>query len=152
MDQRKLHQWLKKYRYVLLILFVGLIFMLLPESVQEPADIPAVQSAQPEDMEMRLEQILSRIQGAGEVAVMLTESTGEQIIYQSDDGGTDTVLITAADRSEQGLIRSREPPEYLGAIVVCTGADNAAVRLALVEAVANVTGLGTDRITVLKME
>lgn len=152
MDQRKLHQWLKKYRYVLLILFVGLIFMLLPESAQEAADIPAVQPTQPEDMEMRLEQILSRIQGAGEVAVMLTESAGEQIIYQSDDGGAETVLITTADRSEQGLIRSREPPEYMGAIIVCTGADSAAVRLALVEAVANVTGLGTDRITVLKMK
>lgn len=35
--------------------------------------------------------------------------------------------------------------------MVCQGADNAAVRLAIVEAVSKVTGLGANRISVLKM-
>ena len=152
MDQRKLSQWLKKYRYVLIVLLAGIFFMLLPETAQETTDTPVIQTMETEDMESRLERILSRIDGAGEVAVMLTESAGEEIIYQSDGEGADTVLITDADRNEQGLIRTREPPVYRGAIVVCTGADSAAVRLALVEAVANVTGLGTDKITVLNMK
>lgn len=42
-------------------------------------------------------------------------------------------------------------PTYQGAIVVCQGADDPGVKLALVQAVASVTGLGTDQITVVKM-
>lgn len=152
MDQLKIGLWLKKYRYVLIILLVGLMLMLLP---QERTEQPSVQTAESEvepDMETRLAQILTRIQGAGEVAVMLTEADGEEIIYQTDGEDADTVLVTDAERSEHGLIRTRQPPVYQGAIVVCAGADSAAVRLAIVEAVANVTGLGSDKITVLKME
>ena len=149
MDQLK--SWLKKYRYVLLVLLAGMILMLLPAPAQETPE-PEARAPETESMEERLEDILRRIDGAGEVAVMLTEAGGEEIIYQTDGEQADTVLVTDADRSEQGLVRTREPPTYRGAIVVSTGADSPTVRLALVEAVANVTGLGTDRITVLKME
>ena len=38
-----------------------------------------------------------------------------------------------------------------GAAVVCDGAGDAAVRLAVVQAVSNYTGLGSSRITVLPM-
>lgn len=38
-----------------------------------------------------------------------------------------------------------------GAAVVCDGADDARVRLAIVEAVSAYTGLGSDRIKVLEM-
>lgn len=127
------------------------MLMLLPSKSPEAPPAETVPAAQM-DMETRLETILCRIDGAGQVAVMLTEATGEEILYQTDDQGTDTVLVTDSDRSEKGLVRSRQPPVYRGAIVVCTGADSAAVRLAVVEAVSNVTGLGSDKITVLKME
>lgn len=153
MDQLKLRAWFRKYRYVLLVLLAGLALMLLPgpaETAQEPVQLlPEPETA---NMETRLEAILGRISGAGEVAVMLTESAGETVIYQTDGENGDTVLVTDAQRNEEGLVRSREPPRYLGAVVVCRGADSAAVRLAIVEAVSNVTGLGSDRISVLKME
>lgn len=151
MDQLKIREWVKKYRYVLLVLLVGLALMLLPTQPMEAEEetVPEVTS---EDMETRLEAILSRIHGAGEVAVMLTESGGEEIIYQTDGDDRNTVLISDAQRNEQGLVRTRRPPQYQGAIIVCQGADSAAVCLAMVEAVSNVTGLGSDKITVLKME
>ena len=152
MDRVKLLSWIKQYRYVLLVLLAGLIFMLLPEKAPETTEPMPTEVVQREDMETRLEQILSRIRGAGEVAVMLTESAGEEIVYQSDGEGADTVLITGADRSEQGLVRTRQPPTYRGVIVVCAGADSAAIRLAIVDAVAVVTGLGADKITVLSMK
>ena len=93
---------------------------------------------------------------------MLTESMGEEIHYQTDEDQTvsadsdscrsDTVIVTGEDRGQSGLIRKVNPPTYRGAIVVCQGADRAAVRLAIVEAVSAVTGLGADRISVLKMK
>lgn len=157
--------FLKKYRYAALIVLVGMFLMLLPEANErettEQADVPSVQTREP-DTEEKLSAILSQIQGAGKVAVMLTEASGEKTIYQTDeDNSSDsdsstkrqsTITITDAERNETGLIQQVDPPVYLGAIIVCQGADSPTVRLAIVEAVSAVTGLGADRISVLKMK
>ena len=141
---------LMKYRYVLLVALAGLALMLIPGGSEEAEPMPA--AAVEESLESRLESILSRIDGAGEVKVLLTEERGGEVFYQTEGEDGKTVLICGADRSESGLVRTTEAPVYRGAVVVCRGADSAAVRLAVVEAVANATGLGTDRITVLKMK
>ena len=139
-----------KYRYVLLVALAGLALMLFPAGAEEAEPAPTV--AGEVSLESRLESILSRIDGAGEVKVLLTEEQGEEVFDQTEGEDGKTVLISGADRSESGLVRTTQPPSYRGAVVVCRGADSAAVRLAVVEAVANATGLGTDRITVLKMK
>lgn len=141
---------LMKYRYVLLVALAGLALMLIPGGSEEAEPMPA--AAVEESLESRLEALLCRIDGAGEVKVLLTEDRGGEIFYQTEGEDGKTVLISGADRSESGLVRTTQPPSYRGAVVVCRGADSAAVRLAVVEAVANATGLGTDRITVLKMK
>jgi stage III sporulation protein AG len=73
---------------------------------------------------------------------------------QTNENGddSDTVIITDSSRNESGLIRQVNPPVYLGAIVLCQGGDRPSVRLAIVDAVSKVTGLGADRISVLKMK
>lgn len=109
-------------------------------------------------MEERLEKILSGIEGAGRVQVLLTEETGRQILYQTDVQSDesrrteDTVLVEDADRRETGLVRQTLEPKYRGAVVLCDGADQSPVKLAIVEAVGCVTGLGADRICVLKRQ
>ena len=141
---------LTKYRYVLLVALAGLGLMLIPSGPAEAEPVPT--AAVEESLESRLEAILGRIEGAGEVKVLLTEDRGGEVFYQTEGEDGKTVLISGADRSESGLVRTTQPPSYRGAVVVCRGADSAAVRLAVVEAVANATGLGTARITVLKMK
>ena len=139
-----------KYRYILLVVMAGLVLMLLPEHSKEPETVAAV--VPEENLQSKLEEILGRVEGAGKVAVLLTEYRGAEIFYQTEGDDERTVLVTGTDRSETGLVRTTQSPVYQGAVVVCQGADSPAVRLAVVEAVSNATGLGTDRITVLKME
>ena len=43
-------------------------------------------------------------------------------------------------------------PEYLGALIVAEGAGNAETKLKLTQAVAALTGLSTEKITVVKMK
>ena len=124
--------------------------MVIPVGSEETDPVPTVTAE--DTLESRLEAILCRIDGAGEVKVLLTEDRGGEVFYQTEGEDGKTVLICGADRSESGLVRTTEAPVYRGAVVVCRGADSAAVRLAVVEAVANATGLGTDRITILKMK
>lgn len=156
--------FLKKYRYALLVLVIGLVLMSLPEGQREVSTISDTpKESHPADtMEQQLEDILSQIEGAGKVRVLLTRQTGERYTYQTDDDNTEgtdssssrqnTVIITGSDRAQQGLIRQIDPPLYLGAVIVCQGADRASVRLAIVEAVTNATGLGADKVSVLKMK
>ena len=160
--KEKAGYFLRKYRYVLLILLVGIVLMCLPggeEPEQERVSPEQTDGmSAPPDPEERLRQILSQIEGAGKVEVLLTPLAGEETVYQTDEDLSangdrmETVIITDAQRSQQGLVKQVNPPVYLGAVVVCQGADRATVRLAIVEAVANATGLGADKISVLKMK
>ena len=155
--------FLKRFRYPILILVLGVVFLLVPgrnedQSVQQAA----VSSTQTQaDPAVQLKKILEEIQGVGKVEVMLSISAGQKTIYQVDENissgenGTihkETVIVTGTDRAQTGLIQQVIEPTYLGAIVVCQGADKATVKLAVTEAVSKITGLGADRITVLKMK
>ena len=130
--------------------------MFLPEYSQQPESAPIVESAP--SLEERLEQLLGQIDGAGEVRVLLTEQAGRETLYQTDSQASgdsrsdDTVLVESADRQETGLVRQTVEPVYRGAVVLCQGADRPSVKLAVVEAVRCVTGLGADAISVLKMK
>ncbi len=153
--KEKVTSWISKYRYVALVLVIGVGLMLIPKGkTEESVQIPqSVQAAQ-QDITQELQNILSNIHGAGKVQVMLTQRAGQSTVYQTDDdeNSSDTVIITGGDRGQQGLVQRVDPPRYQGAIVLCSGADNAAVRLGIIEAVSRVTGLGTDRICVLKIK
>ena len=149
----------KRYWYVLLVLVIGLGLMALPTEERDNVTTVSQPETQPQVLQQELEQILSQIRGAGKVKVLLTELTGSQTVYQTDQDqrGEDssnikTVIIADKDRNQNGLVHRVDPPVYLGAVIVCQGGDSAAVKLAIVEAVASVTGLSTDRITVLKMK
>ena len=149
---------LKQYRYGILILLLGIGLMLLPSGGRDMQSDPEIRQEAAMSIPESLEQILGQIEGVGKVKVMLTQSAGEITIYQEDTDHSadtvreDTVLVTGESRQEMGLVRQVIPPKYQGAVVVCQGGDRAAVRLAIVDAVAAVTGLTSDRITVLKMK
>ena len=152
-----------KYKYVLLVLVLGILLMTLPEGDSQTQQ-PVAPDEQPSSIsgEEKLEAILSQISGVGKVQVLLTEASGAETIYQTDEDRSTTtdstnlkiktVTVTDSSREEQGLVRTVTPPVYLGAIIVCQGGDSPSVRLSIVEAVSNVTGISSDRITVLKMK
>ena len=160
--KEKLSTFARKYKFVFVIVLVGLVLILIPTKQETgKSEIPTQGVVNTVDVSDQLQQILSKMSGVGSVEVMLSVASGEKIIYQYDqdvsngENGTsrlDTVIITDSDRAESGLIQQINPPIYQGAIIVCQGADNVSVRLNIIEAVAKVTGLGTDRISVLKMK
>ena len=159
--KQRINALLGKYKYPILVALVGLGLMLLP-SEQEPTEPVEPPRAVEQSLEEKLEALLGRIEGAGQVSVLLTEKEGSQTLYQTDsqtdadDSGSrrtdDTVLIEDENRTESGLVRQTLGPVYRGAVVLCQGADDPSVKLAVVEAVRCVTGLGADQISVQKMK
>lgn len=157
--------WIRKYKYAAVVLFVGLLLMMIP--AREKTHIQKTESEAKNaqiktDLASELSEILSSIDGAGNVKVMLTESEGERTLYQTDTtytqseanttSKTQTILISDSSRNQSGLIHQKNPPIYRGAVVLAQGADEPTVRLAIVDAVGKATGLGADKISVLKMK
>ena len=159
---KRCKRYFEKYKFVLLILAAGVFLMALPQGQSRQSVEINTAEIQQVDTGDELEEILSHIEGVGRVRVLLTERTGAKTVYQTDTDGqmsgetedlrVQTVVVTGADRAQQGLVKSVVPPVYLGAIIVCQGGDMPVVKLSVVEAVSAVTGIPADRITVLKMK
>lgn len=152
-----------KFKYVLLVLALGVFLMVLPNREEDTVNQQPEEDIQESvSISDSLEEILAKIDGVGRVEIFLSESRGAETIYHEDEDSTvtsesqsvrvETVIISGTDRGEYALVERVDPPCYLGAIVVCQGANDPTVRLQIVQAVSNVTGIGTDRITVLKMK
>ena len=149
-----------RYKFVVLVGLIGVGLLLLPADGQAKADDDPIRQTQPETtLQSQLEQLLGQLQGAGQVKLLLTTARGEQYIYQTDSNAgqngelrLETVIISGENRQENPIVQQTIGPVYQGAVVLCQGASDAAVRLAIVEAVSKATGLGADKICVLKMK
>ena len=141
-----------KNKYVLAVLAVGLLLLLwqpgskTEESTDSGIAAPTFSLAQEED---RLENQLSKIRGAGRVAVLLSVSSSvSRELAESEEGA----LVVSENGRERVVELYYVYPEYLGAVVVCDGADSADVQLKITKAVSAFTGLGADRISIIGME
>lgn len=154
---QKLQNLLQKYKYAAVILLIGLVLMLIPaqnSGTEDLVETVTVEENSAADLESRLEALLSQISGVGQVKVLLTMETGDETVYQTDTqtDSADTVIVEDADRQEFGLVRRVDAAVYRGAVIACQGADQATVRLAIIEAVSCATGLRSDQISVVKMK
>ena len=136
-----------------LLVCMGLAgLLLLAVSSWLPAD-SSTQSAAPAAMtdstadyaaalETRLTALISRVEGAGKTAVMVTLESGSESIYATD---------TDSGGGADGLVETVETPRVLGVAVVCEGGGSAAVQSRVTALVQALTGIGTNHITVAKM-
>jgi stage III sporulation protein AG len=159
-------QRLKKYRAVLLVLLVGMVLLAWPEGEKkETASSGTAASAQADlfqtaQLEEKLAQTLSQVEGAGEVKVVLTLRDGPRQVLAQDGSAsegesqttreTTTLLRSAGTGVEETVTLQELGPTYQGALVVAQGGDDPQVRLALSGAVSALTGLGTDKISICK--
>ena len=159
----------EKYKFVALVALAGIVLLAWPSGEEaengfssQTVSAPQAQSGLQEEME----EILGKIQGVGEVQVLLTvESDGERQLAQDSElsysGSTaapedymrssETVLVDSGS-GDAPVVTRTVYPTYRGALVVCQGGDRADVRLAVTEAVTALTGLTADRVTVAKSQ
>lgn len=159
----KLKEVLIKHKYAFIILLIGISFLLIPERKVDQAQQPIENISETNYLSSEtLSEILQTVEGAGQVRVLLSVASGEEILYQADQDvsiskdnnttKTETVILVDTNRVESGLIKQINPPKYLGAVIVCQGADSPTVKLAITQAVSRIVGLSSDKICVLKMK
>ena len=149
---RKLRCAAAKYRIPLLAALLGVVLLLWPAEGKKDAVRTEAEFSLAET-EAKLEALLREVDGAGRVRVMLTLSDGGEAVYQMDETereeGRETKTVLA-DKAPV-LVQTRKP-QFQGAVVVCEGADEARVKLAVFQAVKSLTGLVGSQISVIKMK
>ena len=125
------------------------------------------------ELELKLEEILWKIQGVGEVKVFINYSESSEIIPMYNEntktsnteetdtsGGTRTIqeedsqkeIIYEEDDGQKTPITQKVvQPKVEGAIITAKGANNADVKSSIIQAVEAVTGLATHKIQVFEM-
>lgn len=122
------------------------------------------------DLEKRLESILSKIDGVGKVSVLITYSESNKIVpiynlstNKSATEETDTnggKRVTQTEDSQKEVIKDNNSdivtekvvmPQIEGAIITAKGANNSNIKSNIISAVEAVTGLAVHKIQVFEM-
>ena len=117
-----------------------------------------------EIIENKLIEVLSKVDGAGNVSVMVTVDGSPELVYaneqdktsSSNSSGSTTSstysspIIIDANGSSSALVMTEVLPAVKGVIVVSSGAGNVATKLNLLNAVSTLLDISTDQVTVLK--
>lgn len=163
--REKLLKFLGQYKFVLIVIAAGIVLLMLPGGTEQANSsstenrMNGEESFSVEELENRLSEVLSKVDGAGRVSVVLTVQTGMERVLATDTTASQTedereleeqTVIISTNGGEEAVLVKQRYPTFQGALVVCEGGDDPNVRLQLTQAVAVLTGLGADRITVCK--
>ena len=132
------------------------------------------ESSDQNDIELKLENILSQIDGVGKVKVLVTYSSTSMLIplYNEDseeslteendkEGGTrkitenkrkKDIIYQESSGEKKPITQSLISPKVEGAVITAVGAENADVKSKIIQAVEAVTGLATHKIQVFEMK
>lgn len=153
MDFKKL---LRNKTSLLIIVCIGILLLFVgnlqpAESAEEAPAVPDYEA----QLENRLAAILSSVDGAGKVSVMITlEDDGEiEPVTERSSGEkeeTKPLVTSQGSGKEQLEVRVSTRPRARGVVVTAEGGDNAAVRARLMEATAAVLEVPAHRIAVFK--
>lgn len=124
-----------------------------------------------DNLEKRLENILSKISGVGKVYVLLTYTessslvpiynvnSSTSILEEKDDAGISKITETENIQKDVVLekdgklsVEKRIKPLIEGAIIIAEGASNINIKSDIISAVEAVTGVKTHKIQVFEME
>ncbi len=166
----------KKIQYVgillLVIVIITIYFSSFSGGSETPVETAPSSSLNQDSVEARLEETLSRIEGAGRVKVMITYESSSEIIpaisvdkqtsstvdtsengtseINSENTQSEVVTINGSNGSS-ALVLREDSPKVMGVLIIAEGADNIGVKLSLLEAAQTILNVSPDRVDVYKM-
>jgi stage III sporulation protein AG len=180
-DITKILEKLKKKENLFVLILVGMLLMVISFPVDKKegtieettVETQKKETNQVEQLEQRLEQILSKVDGVGEVQVMITlKSEGEKIVEKDTEstenttnetdsqGGerktTDyskkesTVFVENEGGGSEPYVTKEMEPEIEGILVIAQGGDKPSVAQNISEAVLALFPIDAHKIKVMK--
>lgn len=155
----------KKHWLLLAALVLGIVLLSAPGENGKKETLTAETEYIPEFLlekeEKRIAQALKKIEGVGDVDIVLTlESSMEQKIARDEmteyktlsegyELNSENTVVKMKGDEEKPIVLKYVYPKYKGALVVAENI-NASLRLEMTNAVAALTGLSSDKISVVR--
>ena len=167
---------------ILILFLTGILLVIIAIPVQEKQEekeeaaetVQSVSLSKAEEMEARLEEMLSHVSGVGRAEVMISlKSEGRKIVEKDmeySEGkeenvqANNSVINTQTSQMESAVyekdLEGRErpyvteelSPEIEGVLVIAQGADNGTIVTEITEAVMALFGVEAHKIKVMKMD
>ena len=111
------------------------------------------------EMERRLEQVLTQVQGVGKVSVMITLSSSAEKVVEKDhetsseasgSRSEETAVYAGSENGEVPYVKQEKSPGVEGVLVAAEGGADAVVIEQITEAVQALFGVDTHKIKVMK--
>lgn len=158
MSEDKFFSKFRNTKFIYVILIIGAMIMLLASLPEKTAPVP--QKEEQFSEEEKLCGVLSKIEGAGKVSVMITYYTSSEkdIAYEkkSDKKAGTQGSFGGESLDERAVMSNSEPvvlreiyPSVKGVVVIAEGADSPVVKQALCDAVATSMGVAVHKICIL---
>lgn len=157
----EINKILKKYgntKSLYIIIIIGVVLMLLP-SGKEPQNDTKAPVYEAYSDEARLESILSKIGGAGDVSVMITYygTTIYDVAYEKKETHSERAEELTRSEENSVITKDGEPmvrgtlyPKAKGVIIIAEGAGRADVKKALTDAAAAALDIASHKVCVLE--
>ena len=157
-----MNEFIKKYannKSLYIIFIIGIVFMLMPGSGQRQENDKKTQNYNIYSDEAKLQEILSKIDGVGEVSVMITYygTTSYDLAFERNESGSvsedettkseENSVITA---DGQPLVKGEVYPRAKGVVIIAEGAANPTVKKAITDAATAALEVGIHKVCVLE--
>ncbi len=159
----------EKYKYIFVVIIVGMLLLVLPQNKSEKIKSSEIsEEIVVEKFEERIESALSRCYGVGRCEVILSIESGSEKVYEKEarksareneggvvleqDSDIKPSILSEGSGRESALVVKEVYPKFRGAVVICDGAEKAEVERAITESITALTGLRSDKISIIKME
>lgn len=165
----------KKIQYLVIVLIMAVVLLLYfstlasddgKQKQQQTEQLQAEQTTA--EIESKLKAILSKVDGAGEVDVVINYESSSELVpamseqsntssNQSENTSSETKneskdIATVKEGSDTSALIIKEiQPVVRGVIIVAEGAGDIGVRMQLLEAVQTFLDVSADKVEVLKM-
>lgn len=147
----------KKSRVIILILIFSLLtvfFLLLSAPKESAATVKSDDYV--ETLENKLSSVLSKINGAGKVAVMITVESGMETVLATKTSVTETNGKTITEETPlivggKTVTLKENYPKIVGVLIIAEGAGNITVMRKIQEATLSVLDVSLKQVEILSM-
>ncbi len=108
-------------------------------------------------LEIKLKNTISQIEGAGKTSVTVTvDGTSEEEVLKETttkiENGVKSIIESVILVNGKPYVTKTLNPNIIGIVVVCEGAENLNVKLAITEVITTTLTISSEKIRILKMK
>lgn len=158
----------KRIKIIVAVGLIGIVLILASEMLDKSnvksENIPQTDTScqsYTEELENRLNSVISSIDGVGECKVMITLENTTESVYatnyesKSDENSNnhkDEYVIYDSSGGETPVLIKQYLPKVQGVTVVCSGGDDIVVKEKIIESVTSLFNISANRVSVSKIK